>query len=71
MKRFFPNPPPLKVHQATRQGYIMCYPFGCFDSAFPQSRLRRARVQGGGKICPALMAGEPEVYVYEGMYIEE
>ena len=42
-------------------------PHGCFDWSFPTSKLRRGRVQGNGNICPTLMAGEPEIYVFEGL----
>lgn len=39
----------LKVPQATKQGYIEVGLKGCFDYAYPQSKLRRGRVQGGGE----------------------
>ena len=38
---------------------------GCADLSFPGSKLRRGRVQGGGYICPTLMAGEPNIYKIE------
>ena len=46
-------------------------PHGCFDWSFPTSKLRRGRVQGHGDICPTLMAGEPEIYVFEGLIEHE
>lgn len=61
----------LKIQQATKKGYIECPIGGCFDWSFPTSKLRRGRVQGGGNVCPTLMAGEPEIYVFEGLYNSE
>lgn len=37
----------LKVPQATKKGYILCPKGGVFDMAYPGSKLRRGRVQGG------------------------
>lgn len=54
----------LRVPQAVKTGYIECPPDGVFDWAYPKSKLRRARVQGGGGICPAITCS-PELYVYE------
>ena len=34
--------------------------------SYPKSELRRGRVQGGGSISPTLMAGEPEICIFEG-----
>ena len=56
----------LKIPQATVKGWIPCPVNGCFDMSYPKSELRRGRVQGGGDICPTLMAGEPEIMVFEG-----
>lgn len=58
----------LRVPQATRQGYIEVPPGGIFDFSYPDSPYRRGRVQGGGKICPGLMAGGGELMVYENVY---
>ena len=62
---------PIHVPQATRKGYIEVRPVGVFDYAYPNSKLRRGRVQGGGKVCPALTANQGELYVYEGVYEED
>lgn len=48
----------LLIRQATEQGYIVCPQYGVFDYTYPSSKLRRGRVQGGGKITPAIMACE-------------
>lgn len=56
----------LKVPQATSLGYIECPLFGVFDFAYPNSKLRRGRVQGGGKISPTIMAGDTTLAVWLG-----
>lgn len=42
-------------------------PQGVFDWAYPKSKLRRARVQENGNICPAITCS-PELYYYEGCH---
>jgi hypothetical protein len=37
----------LPIRQATKKGYIEVPEGGVFDSAYPTSKLRRGRVQGG------------------------
>lgn len=54
----------LEVRQATEAGYIECPSGGLFDASYPNSTLRRARVVGGGKLAPALMAGASELYIF-------
>jgi len=34
----------------------------------PDERYKEGATTGGGEICPTLMAGESEIYVYEGVY---
>jgi hypothetical protein len=61
----------LKIPQATKLGYIECEPNGCFDWAYPTSKLRRGRVQGGGNISPAITCvGAELIYVYEVRIME-
>lgn len=55
----------LKIPQATRKGYIEIEPGSVFDASYPDSKTRRGRVQGGGKICPTLMCNS-ELLLYEG-----
>ena len=43
----------IRVRQATKQGYILCENSGVADLSYPKSKLRRGRVQRGGK--PALL----------------
>lgn len=54
----------LKIPQATTRSYIDCPVGSVFDWAYPKSKSRRARVQGGGMICPAITCS-PELYLYE------
>jgi hypothetical protein len=37
----------IRVKQATKQGYILCENGGVADLSYPNSKLRRGRVQGG------------------------
>ena len=57
---------PLRIPQATKQGYIEIPPGSLFDASYPESKTRRGRVQDGGQTSPTLMAsGEAPCY-YEG-----
>lgn len=51
----------LLIRQATKIGYIEMVNGGVCDLSYPTSKLRRGRVQGGGTICPTLMANESEI----------
>lgn len=55
------EPDTVGIKQATKQGYIECEVGGVADFAYPDSKLRRGRVQGGGQISPTLTAGDPTV----------
>lgn len=56
----------LQVKQATKNGYDECVDFGVFDGSYPSSKTRRARVQNGGKIAPALTCNcESSLFVFE------
>lgn len=44
----------IRVKQATKQGWIECCNGGVADLSYPNSKLRRGRVQGGGTICPTI-----------------
>ena len=49
---------------------MTCPPRSVFDLNYPDSKFRRGRVQGGGKICPALTATMGELLVFEDVYEE-
>lgn len=57
---------PLRIPQATEQGYIEVEPGGLFDGSYPKSTTRRGRVQDGGKTSPTLMASGEAPCLYEG-----
>lgn len=60
---------PIKIRQATAQGYIECPVGGGFDAAYPNSKLRRGRVQQNGDVVGAITASGDEHCVYEGVSI--
>ena len=60
----------LKIHQATKCGYIEVPPGGIFDASYPNSKNRRGRVQGGGKICPTIQCSG-ELLLYEGIMADK
>lgn len=60
----------LMIPQATAMGYVTCPPRSVFDLNYPDSKNRRGRVQGGGKICPTLTATMGELLVFEDVYEE-
>lgn len=41
------------------------------DFSYPDSKLRRGRVQGGGQICPTLTAGEPNIMRIEKFHQQD
>jgi len=57
---------PLRIPQATKQGYIEVPPGSVFDVSYPDSKTRRGRVQEGGQVSPTLMAGGEAPCRYEG-----
>ena len=58
---------PLRIKQATKQGYIEVEQGGVFDATYPDSTTRRGRVQEGGTIAPTLMASGDAPCRYEGV----
>ena len=58
---------PLRIRQATKQGYIEVEQGGFFDATYPYSTTRRGRVQEGGTIAPTLMASGEAPCRYEGV----
>lgn len=60
---------PIRIRQATAQGYIACPPGGGFDASYPTSKLRRGRVQDNGDVVGAITASADSHCVYEGKTI--
>lgn len=58
---------PLRIRQATKQGYIEVEQGGVFDATYPDSTTRRGRVQEGGNIAPTLMASGDAPCRYDGV----
>lgn len=58
---------PLRIPQATKQGYIEVPPGSLFDASYPESKTRRGRVQEGGTVSPTLMASGEAPCLYEGV----
>lgn len=52
----------IKIRQATKKGYIEMINGGVCDMAYPTSKLRRGRVQGGGNISPTITACGLTIY---------
>lgn len=51
------DPNYIRVKQAVKQGYILCENGGVADLSYPNSKLRRGRVQRGGRFAPQLQQG--------------
>lgn len=58
----------IKIKQATKQGYIECKAGGVADFSYPESKLRRGRVQGGGDVSPTLTSSNLGVCKVESRY---
>ena len=58
---------PLRIPQATKQGYIEVPQGAVFDMSYPESTTRRGRVQEGGQVSPTLMAGGETPCLFEGV----
>lgn len=58
---------PLRIPQATKQGYIEVPQGAVFDMSYPESTTRRGRVQDGGQVSPTLMAGGEALCFFEGI----
>lgn len=51
----------VKIKQATKQGYIECEVGGVADFSYPNSEIRRGRVQDNGNTCPTLTAESQDI----------
>lgn len=57
----------LNIANATKAGYLFCPVGGIFDMSYPNSKLRRGRVQGGGMICPTITCNPDNLWVIEAL----
>lgn len=55
----------VRIRQATKKGFIKMFVGGVFDASYPNSKIRRGRVQEGGTICPTITANNMEIYRIE------
>ena len=60
---------PLRIPQATKQGYIEVPQGAVFDMSYPEITTRRGRVQDGGQVSPTLMAGGEAPCYFEGVSV--
>lgn len=60
---------PLRIPQATKQGYVEVQPGSLFDMSYPKSKTRRGRVQEGGTVSPTLMASGEAPCLFEGVSV--
>lgn len=60
---------PLRIPQATKQGYIEVPQGAVFDMSYPESTTRRGRVQEGGLVSPTLMDGGEAPCYFEGVSV--
>lgn len=61
----------LNIHQSTKQAYIYCPIGGIFNMAYPNSKLRRGRVQGGGMLCPTITCSPTTLFLVESIDYDE
>ena len=60
----------LKIKQPTKRGYVELDVPGVFDASYPSSKNRRGRVQGRGRIVPALCSGGALLLYVDAVYRE-
>jgi len=58
----------MKIRVATKLGYQEWEPGMIADLSFPDSKYRRARIQGGGNIAPTLQCEGEKLYFMETEY---
>lgn len=54
----YKSPMMVNIKQATKQGYIECEVGGVADLSYPDSKIRRGRVQNNGNVSPTITATE-------------
>ena len=55
----------LNIANATKTGYLFCPEHGIFDMSYPNSKLRRGRVQGDGYICPTITCNPDNLWIID------
>jgi DNA (cytosine-5)-methyltransferase 1 len=57
----------LNIANATKTGYLFCPVGGIFDMSYPNSKLRRGRVQGNGSICPTITCNPDNLWIIDSL----
>ena len=57
----------LNIANATKTGYLFCPVDGIFDMSYPNSKLRRGRVQGNGSICPTITCNPDNLWIIDSL----
>lgn len=57
----------LNIANATKTGYLFCPIGGIFDMSYPNSKLRRGRVQGNGSICPTITCNPDNLWIIDSL----
>ena len=57
----------LNIANATKTGYLFCPVGGVYDMSYPNSKLRRGRVQEGGEVCPTLTCAPDNIQLLDSI----
>ena len=60
----------LNIANATKTGYLFCKEKGIIDLSYPNSKLRRGRVQHLGDVSPTLTCNPDGLYVVDKVQVE-
>ena len=61
----------INVANATKTGYLFCKEKGIIDLSYPNSKLRRGRVQHLGDVSPTLTCNPDRLYVVDSVKITD
>lgn len=61
----------INVANATKTGYLFCKEKGIIDLSYPNSKLRRGRVQHMGDVSPTLTCNPDGLYVVDSVRISD
>lgn len=63
--------PGVNVANATKTGYLFCKEHGIIDLSYPNSKLRRGRVQHGGDVSPTLTCNPDGLYIVDKVSVSD
>lgn len=61
----------LNIANATKTGYLFCKEKGVIDLSYPNSKLRRGRVQHTGDVSPTLTCNPDGLYVVDEVRVKD